>query len=152
MVHNEERTYVRGCPRPFWPNKTNWDILRSSLSCTFSPAPRTRTRELPTSVLGRGLKKPYALQVRKLLQSKSPSSLRMNDWMFAIFDSKICKCNIQGSEFLSGGLRRQCLQEARTWSQECLRLAANFVSKQSYDHHLIMTISWPNWLTWFDVV
>lgn len=26
----------------------------------------------------------------------------------------------KGSEFLSGGLGRQCLQEARTWSQECL--------------------------------
>lgn len=54
MMHNEERTYVPGCPRPFWPNKTDWDILRSSLSCTFFPAPRTRTRELPTSVLGQG--------------------------------------------------------------------------------------------------
>lgn len=54
MMHNEERTYVPGCPRPVWPNKTDWDILRSSLSCTFFPAPRTRTRELPTSVLGQG--------------------------------------------------------------------------------------------------
>ena len=36
----------------------------------------------------RDVKSPYA-QVGKLLQSKCLSSLRMNDWMFAIFDSKI---------------------------------------------------------------
>ena len=36
----------------------------------------------------RDVKSPYA-QVGKPLQSKNLSSLMMNDWMFAIFDSKI---------------------------------------------------------------